>query len=185
MSGITPAYGGQHPGGTHNALVGLGENIYLEIAAPVRGAQDGHPWINAARQKPKPHLFSYCMRPTRSLADLAEAAKTAGIDSLGPLPSSRELPNGDLLEWQLLIPHDAISGGVIPFQIDWLHSPHPSEGTEQAAQLVLFEIADPEPEMIRASIDLFAPQTTIIASNGGVQLRAQIQTPRGLVNLSS
>jgi len=185
MSGVTPDYGGQHPGGTHNALVGLGESIYLEIAAPVPGAQDGHPWINAARQKPEPHLFSYCMRPAGPLADLAKTAKAAGFDSLGPLPSSRKLPNGDLLEWQLLIPHAAVSGGIIPFQIDWLNSPHPSAGTEQTARLIRFEIVHPEPQMIRASIDLFAPQTAIIASNGGVHLRAQIETPRGVINLLS
>jgi len=32
-TGVKPVYGGKHPGGTHNALVSLGEGMYLEILA--------------------------------------------------------------------------------------------------------------------------------------------------------
>ena len=36
-SGVKPVYGGKHPGGTHNALVSLGDGIYLEILAVQKG----------------------------------------------------------------------------------------------------------------------------------------------------
>jgi hypothetical protein len=32
-SGVRPVQGGKHPGGTHNALVSLGDGTYLEIIA--------------------------------------------------------------------------------------------------------------------------------------------------------
>lgn len=35
LTGVRPAYGGKHPNlGTHNALVSLGKDIYLELIAP-------------------------------------------------------------------------------------------------------------------------------------------------------
>src|SRR4051794_18090039 len=40
LTGVKPARGGAHPGGgTHNALLSLGEGTYLEILAPVPGAK--------------------------------------------------------------------------------------------------------------------------------------------------
>jgi hypothetical protein len=36
-TGIKPVYGGKHPGGTHNALVSLGDGTYLEIIAVQKG----------------------------------------------------------------------------------------------------------------------------------------------------
>lgn len=35
LTGVRPVYGGKHPHlGTHNALVSLGEKVYLELIAP-------------------------------------------------------------------------------------------------------------------------------------------------------
>jgi hypothetical protein len=40
LSGVRPVYGGEHPAlGTHNALVSLGRDHYLEILAPRPGVQ--------------------------------------------------------------------------------------------------------------------------------------------------
>ena len=39
LTGIRPAYGGEHPNlGTHNALISLGNRTYLELLAPRPGA---------------------------------------------------------------------------------------------------------------------------------------------------
>ena len=40
LTGVRAVYGGEHPNlGTHNALVSLGSNTYLEVIAPRAGAK--------------------------------------------------------------------------------------------------------------------------------------------------
>lgn len=183
MSGVKPEYGGEHPGGTHNAIVGLGPLVYLEIVAPKAGAADDHPWVAAARRRPEPHLYSYCMRSAASLSDLANQAREAGFNTIGPSGGSRNLPSGDLLEWELLIPLVSESGGVMPFHIDWSDSPHPAVQSPSAAKLTDFGVRHPDPAKIQAAMELFAPGVHVKGSPDGPTLRAQLDTPKGKVVL--
>ena len=45
LTGVVPAFGGTHPGGTHNSLLSLGDGKYLEIIAidPARAEAFGYP----------------------------------------------------------------------------------------------------------------------------------------------
>ncbi len=183
MSDVKPEYGGKHPGGTHNAIVGLGPQVYLEIVAPQAGADDRHPWVAAARRRPEPHLYSYCMRSAVSLADLASRAQQAGYRTIGPSAGSRNLPTGDLLEWELLIPLVSGTGGAMPFHIDWSDSPHPAVQSPSAARLTGFAAQHPDPDSIRAAMELFAPGVELDQSEGGVTLTAELDTPKGKVVL--
>lgn len=184
-SGVAPTYGGAHASGTHNALVSLGKEVYLEIAAPVAGAQAGHPWVDAARRRPEPHLYAYCMRSAQPLATLAKQAKAAGMDAFGPLPGSRTTPQGQTLEWQLFIPVLQGSGGVIPFLIDWHDTPHPAEPYSGEAALTGFELEHPEPEGLKEALAMLAPGIDLKKSAQSVAMTAEITTPRGFVTLSS
>ncbi|MEM1196249.1 MAG: VOC family protein [Pseudomonadota bacterium] len=184
-SGVTPTYGGAHASGTHNALVSLGEEVYLEIAAPVAGAQAGHPWVDAARRRSEPHLYAYCMRSAQPLATLAQQAKAAGMDAFGPLPGSRTTPQGQTLEWQLFIPVLQGAGGVIPFLIDWQDTPHPAEPWPGEAALTGFELEHPEPERFRPALAVLAPGIDLKRGAEEAALTARITTPRGIVTLVS
>lgn len=185
MSGVKPIYGGAHPSGTHNALVGLGERVYLEIAAPVPGAEAGHPWVDAARHRPEPHLYSYCMRSERTLEMLADEAKGAGIAAFGPSKGSRTTPEGKTLEWQLLIPIMPDAGGVIPFLIDWQDTPHPAQTSPSAVSLIGFEAEHPKPESLGGAMAMLAPGVRLTQSERRPGLAAQLSTPRGPLTLSS
>lgn len=184
-SGVTPEYGGSHPSGTHNALVSLGEQVYLEIAAPVPGAEAGHPWVDAARRRPEPHLFSYCMRCAVPLPRMATATREAGFDAYGPSLGSRTTPDGDTLEWQLFIPIVAGAGNVIPFLIDWRDTPHPSHSTSSAATLTSFEAEHPDPEKVRDAMNLLAPGVHLKQSQQSPDIVAQLATPNGPMSLLS
>ncbi len=183
MSGVKAEYGGQHPGGTHNALVGLGPLIYLEIVAPQPGAEDGHPWVAAARRRPEPHLYSYCMRTPGSLSELAYRIEAAGHNSIGPSGGSRRLPGGELLEWELLIPLITQASRAIPFHIDWGESPHPAQGSRSEASLTSFAVEHPDPDSVRPILDLLAPGVQIKQSQEEIGLRAELATPNGVVVL--
>lgn len=185
MSGVAPRYGGAHPSGTHNAIVGLGDQVYLEIAAPVPDAEPGHPWVDAARRRSEPHLYSYCMRSKRSLSMLAEHAKMAGLSAFGPLPGSRTTPDGRTLEWDLFIPVVAGADKAIPFLIDWGKTPHPAPNASGAIKLVSFKVGHPAPDRIQAPMSMFAPGVELTKTAGASTLKARIATPLGEVVLRS
>lgn len=184
MSGIKPQYGGAHPSGTHNALVSLGEQVYLEIAAPVAGAQVGHPWVDAARRRPEPHLYAYCMRSADPLDKLAVAVKETGLRAFGPSKGSRTTPDGLSLHWDLFIPIVPGAGRVVPFLIDWQDTPHPAQTTSSAASLIAFGAFHPEPARIRDAMALLAPGVVLAQREDQSDLVAELSTPRGPVRLS-
>ncbi|MEM1132391.1 MAG: VOC family protein [Pseudomonadota bacterium] len=185
MSGITPRYGGRHPTGTHNAIVALGPRVYLEIAAPVPGAEAGHPWVDAARRRPEPHLYAYCMRTSGTLAALADQVKAAGFQSFGPSAGNRTLPDGTLLEWELFIPIIPGANGAIPFHIDWLDTSHPATRSSIDVKLTSFSIEHPDPQSIQHSMALLAPGVDLRRGKNKVRMTATLDTPIGLATLSS
>ncbi|MEM7779315.1 MAG: VOC family protein [Pseudomonadota bacterium] len=184
-SGVTPVYGGAHPSGTHNALVSLGERVYLEIAAPVAGAQAGHPWVDAARRRPEPHLYSYCMRSSYPLEKLAEKTRGAGMSALGPFQGSRVTPEGAALKWQLFIPIVPDAGNAVPFLIDWQDTPHPAATTASETTLTRFDAHHPEPESIRDAMALLAPGVSLNRGQDRSKLVAELNTPRGSLILET
>ena len=182
---MSPVFGGTHPSGTHNALVSLGSQVYLEIAAPVAGAQSGHPWVDAARRRPEPHLYSYCMRSALPLSELARASAMAGIRAFGPSEGSRNTPEGVALNWQLFIPIVPAAGNAIPFLIDWEDTPHPAETTSSAVKLAGFSVQHPEPHRIRDAMALLAPEVCLTPGQEELSLSAELLTPHGPIPLSS
>lgn len=186
-SGVEPVYGGAHPSGTHNALVSLGERVYLEIAAPVPGARagSGHPWVEAALRRPEPHLYAYCMRSAVPLEELAKATKEAGMTAYGPSQGSRTTREGVSLEWQLFIPVVPGAGGIIPFLIDWNDTPHPAETTSSAVELTRFDVGHREPERFQDALALLAPGVKLTPGQDSSKLVAELSTPHGPMTLSS
>ena len=116
--GVEPAPGGAHPGrGTHNLLLGLGPDLYLEIIAP----DPAQPEPGAPRAfgldepgtrealRGGPALLSFVARTpalATLLARLGEGAGTA-------VPMSRGVHR-----WLFAAPEDA-AGGVLPCLIEW------------------------------------------------------------------
>lgn len=110
---VTP--GGEHPGGTHNALVPFQDGTYLELIA--------------FQQPEKPHehrwypflatgggIVDFCL----GVDDVAEAvsgARSRGLDCRGPVPGARTRPDGVQVSWRLGQP-PAGHTGEIPFFID-------------------------------------------------------------------
>jgi len=127
--GVEIPKGGQHHFmGTHNAVMAVGEGIYLEVIAidPSLPAPPGPRWFGLdttqlkQRMKSAPVLAHYVLRSD----DMAATLK--GLDPelkamLGPaMPASR----GDL-SWQITLNSDGIppEGGTVPALIEWQGRP--------------------------------------------------------------
>jgi len=189
LTGVRAVYGGTHASGlTHNALVGLGDRRYLEILAPVKGPgpQDDE-WTRAAHTAAVPRVFTYCLRSTGSLSELAALGARQGWPPCTVATNGRTTPEGMRLRWQWLAPQVAPFGFSFPFFIDWLDSVHPSEALRNARphdgiRLGHFAVGHPEAERLgRLLSELGTPIDTYRAASA--EFRVLLDTPKGAVSL--
>jgi hypothetical protein len=184
LSGYRASYGGSHPGrGTHNALLKLGHQSYLEILAP-----DPHQstllWHKELPTLDEPRLVGWAER-VNDINSLAARLKKRGVEVIGPTPGSRTRPNGDILRWTLLLRADDREG-ILPFYIAWdPNSPHPSDDAPGGCLLVdlhrtgqLSETPSPKPGLhVRQDPSKPAQLRAIIAGQLGEFVLATKSVP--------
>ncbi len=141
LTGVRPAYGGKHPGGTHNALLSLGGHTYLELIALQPGAAPSEGMGDLRRLRtPTPVGWAVSTGP---LAAFRRTLEQAGFPLTPPAPGSRVTPAGDTLRWQTL----GLSANLrqAPFFIAWSpETAHPSTTSPSGCRLQQFSVATPE-----------------------------------------
>jgi hypothetical protein len=153
--GIAPVPGGRHQGyGTRNALVGLGESMYLELvgidveqAVPARGR------LFSLDETATPRYVSWCARAARPLAETVAVARSAGLDLGEIISMSRARPDDSVVSWTMTSPFADRAGGVLPFYIDWGQAAHPASALPSALSLVSLTAVHPDADRIRAILD--------------------------------
>jgi hypothetical protein len=186
--GVTLAAGGRHDRmATHNRLLGLGDNLYLElIAIDPQAPPPGRPrWFGLdqieAFPADRPRLIHWVARSNDIQRDAA-----ASTEALGEILS---MERGDY-RWRITVPSDGhLPGeGLVPTVIQWDVSFHPASRLPEAGcRLMKLEGFHPQPERIKlalASLGLGARlDVHACASGEAAQLVAYVRTPRGLVEL--
>ncbi len=126
--GVDIPLGGKHRSmATHNHVMQLGNDAYLEVIAIDTDSQSPrHPrWfgLDSARVraaiKQQPQLITWVM----NTSNLERLAEQAGFDIGVPTALSR-----DNLNWQIALPEDGrlLGEGMLPYCIQWHSTPHPS-----------------------------------------------------------
>ena len=175
--------------GTHNLLLRLGDALFLEvIAINPQAPVPGRPrWFGLDRLAPDalPTLSTWVVRTPDIRASVAAAAE--------PLGDIEPMSRG-ALDWLITIPADGSVplDGVAPALIEWQADKHPAARLEdKGLQLVQLEIFHPAParvEHLLASLELegMVVVRSLAAGSSGAApyLRAYIQTPQGLRQLS-
>ena len=103
---------------------------------------------------------------------------------------SRARTDGDTLHWRLSDPLALPASGVIPFVIDWGATPHPSTTLPNECKLLELVTLHPDADTLRPALDVLRPLledpdtdvSMLKAPEPG--LRARIQTPIGVIDLS-
>jgi hypothetical protein len=185
--GITPGPGGKHPlMSTHNRLFSIGSdvfpNTFFEIIAidadappPGRARWFG---LDTLDLSSGPRLVTFVAR-TNALDDTLAALREAGLDAGQALAASRDTPLG-MLRWRIAVRDDGavLCGGAMPTLIEW-SGRHPA-ASMPASGVVLRSIT-----LRGVPHSALATAQFAIADTPGPALEAQLDTPRGLITLSS
>ncbi len=187
ITGVTPQPGGKHVAmGTHNALVRIGERVFLEvIAIDPEGVKPARPrWFdldNVALQAElteRPRLIHWVARTT----DIERAAARCPV----PLGAVHPMARGDY-RWRITIPDDGKppAKGIVPTLIQWDVAVHPADSLpEFGVSIAACAAAHPEPESIRDALAALGLSGVLpVTYDPHARLAAMLRTPRGVVTL--
>jgi catechol 2,3-dioxygenase-like lactoylglutathione lyase family enzyme len=153
-TGVRPVYGGKHPGGTHNALLSLGDGVYLEILALQPGVDVPEYAGLRTLLRPTPMLWAVS---GGDLEALRRPLVAASFKLSEPHAGSRVTPAGATLAWETFgIDGEGIAGA--PFFIVWsADTPHPATTSPAGCTLAALTVITPalEPlERLRTALGL-------------------------------
>ena len=184
--GVDLQPGGVHPRmGTHNRLLRLGPDIYLEVITinPSAKCPDRSRWFGTdqlAADAPA-RLVAWVAR-TDEIHAMSEACRNI-VGDVEPMTRGK-------LSWQITIPADGSLplNGSAPTLIQWEQTLHPaSEMQDQGCELVALDVFDPDPEKVQAlltAINFSGPvHLQALGATSPPYLLAYIQTPSGLKTL--
>ncbi len=174
---LSPRQGGEHDRqGTHNTLLSLGPDFYLEVIAlnPAAPAPPHPRWFGMDNIAPAPRLHHWVCRTS----DLPEALEKSAIK-----PGEIEQMSRGSLRWLITIAGDGQlkCDGTMPSLIEWQSTPHPAAGlTDKGCRLEKLAVHHPRAEEIRASLkDAGLAEGPVEFVEGEARLTATIQTPNG------
>jgi hypothetical protein len=186
--GVAPDAGGTHDGfGTHNALLRLGDDVYLEVLAP----DPAQP----APQRPRlfglgdeacrrlleagPCLLHWVVR-TRELPVAIAALAGAAGEPPAALGIASPMQRGDL-RWTLAIRADgARPPHGLPSVIDWGGAPHPCARLPDRG--VLLERLEVEaPTATISALELLRDPRVVFTKREQPALAARLRSPSGVV----
>lgn len=174
--GVPLAGGGQHPHmATHNRLLSLGPDLYLEVIAPdpARPRPAWPRWFDLDRFTGGPRLTNWICRCTDLAAELALSPAGTGT----PVALTR----GDF-SWQMAVPET----GILPFDnafpalIQWEGTAHPAPGLPDCGvRLAGLEILHPKGNALRDALRDRLPDVRVTITEGPQAMRATFATPQG------
>jgi hypothetical protein len=180
--GVQPAPGGRHVGmGTCNQLLSLGGGSYLEVIGPdpTQEIPEGQPLPFGIDALTGPRLVGFAVKAP-GIDEVVARARAAGYDPGDVREMQRATPDGGVLRWKLTMggSHD----GLVPFLIDWLDSPHPSDNSPGGCTLRALQGIHPEPASVRSAWQALGFETEL-AGGAAPELVATIDTPNGRLEL--
>ncbi len=171
--GVPLEPGGRHElFGTHNALLSLGSDAYLEVIA-----------VDPDAPVPsRPRWFALDTPAMRErLADgPALVHWVAAADALDGHPDAIEVTRGDN-RWTLTVPADGSlpHGGIAPSLIAWHTTAPAARLPDRGVRLTEFAVATDDEDLRRRLAGMAVPQLRV--RRGGPALAAVVATPSGPV----
>lgn len=175
--------GGKHlNNGTHNAVVNLGNNIYLEIIAADPGNNN----------VPKPRWMGvdvidqstvtrWAIKSDDLAPDLATLKKYNPALATS-FAGSRKKQDGSTLSWNMALPLPSPTVEIAPFITDWKDSIHPTATLPEECELMSIEFYASELNKLKQLFSALAVEYDIQSSNVE-RIKLKIKSPNGLIEL--
>jgi hypothetical protein len=129
----------------------------------------------------QPTPLHWAVRVT-GLADVATQLRALGWQPTAIRRTTRTPPNGVTLEWELCGIAGHQYGGVVPFLIDWLASPHPAIAAPRVGPLSALDFAAPQPEPAQTLLRTLGISARI--TPGAPAMAFRFTSPRGEIVFS-
>ena len=190
LLGVDIPKGGFHQTmATHNHLMQLGNEAYLEVIAidPDAG-QPPHPrWfaldeaVMRAALAREPRLITWVM----NTPDIHQLVESIDFDIGSPTPLSR-----DSLRWEIALTDDGrlLNGGMLPYCIQWHSQPHPSHGmADLGSHLQTLTLHHNRPQWLADRLAALGADHLVkiepLPDDTAPYLSATIETPTGIITL--
>jgi len=182
--GVDMQKGGEHVSmGTHNCLLKLGEQLYLEvIAANPSAPHPGRPrWfqLDEPDSVRAPRLATWAAR----CKDIRAAAAASPV----PVGEVEAMSRGNF-RWLITVPEDGklVFGGLAPTLIQWRSTTHPADTMKDlGCSLEIVEGTHPEAGRVAWMLKSIRFEGEFLASRGETpRLVAKNLTPAGMRELS-
>jgi len=175
--------GEHHVMGTHNKLLKLQSDIYLEVIAnnPNVDKPSRQRWFSLDESsikdklKNSPRTLCWILK----VDDIENTVKKCGYNPGEILQLSR-----DDLTWKVTIPSDGklLENGVLPVLIEWPSDQHPSKKLNNSnVSLNKFSLFHPEPNKINKIISNLIESDLIHISEGLPKIELNLTTQNGKV----
>lgn len=175
--GVEMPAGGAHPRmGTHNRLMALGPDSFLELIAidPVAPPPDRPRWFGLDRFEGPPRLATWVLGVADIEAELMLGHPESGV--------ATPIERGDL-SWLISVPGDGSMplDGAYPTLIEWPPGRHPAASmVDLGCRLTALRVTHPRAEEIAARLGHRIDRSLIDLRTGPAPaLEADISTPSG------
>nr|CAM75385.1 conserved hypothetical protein [Magnetospirillum gryphiswaldense MSR-1] len=175
--GVAPTLGGKHARmGTHNALLSLGPDCYLEVISidPEASAPEGPRWFGLDRFTGIPRLVNW-------------VARTQSIDRLRqPDEPALDMQRGDF-RWRFAAPFDGQPrlGGTVPALIQWQDGGHPCNRLpDHGVRLKRLTLSYADSGHLHGELARLGLAERVQLAGNGAALRAEILVAGKVVELS-
>ncbi len=190
--GVEMPFGGEHEKmGTHNHLMSLGADSFLEIiAVNPKANQPNRPrWYGLD----DPYLRAQIVKQPRLIAWVVNTTNIRQLMSLTEFPFGQiELISRDKLNWYFALPEDGrLHGpGLIPYLMQWNTDLHPARNmADLGCRFRDLALYHPNPdwlESILKQINAYELAEVVeLAKNQTAHMTATIETPTGVRKLSN
>lgn len=182
LTGVTPAFGGRHPDmGTHNSLLSLGPEKYLEIISLDPAHLEAANLPEETLSSFTPSLFAFGVR-TYDLVRVEQMVRATGLKIEHLHNITRQSPDGRTLEWQTIVVGGHDFGDFLPFFTRCGNVVHPSETAPKGCELLEFSVGHPQHQELSRLYKALEINVPVFESEQP-QLRAVLATPKGEVVL--
>lgn len=184
LTGIRPTFGGYHTTrGTKNAVVNLGNTCYLELIA----IDEENKEVSAPRWMgvdfiEKAQMVRFALKSDDLKKDSAILQKYN--PQMGEINGGqRQMSNGKMLTWEMILPLAAPAVDIVPFMTDWRKSEvHPTDSMAKECEFIAFKFTHPNPEMILEVLNELG-MTAEVLKGEKIKIKAIVNSPKGIVEI--